>query len=82
MAGRIAQLPGAEKVFRRGLIARDPAEIAATLGVDGGLISGEMSGEIAEAVAQPRGRNPARPTRSPCSLKIQLIALGFLKYSG
>ena len=27
---RIAHLPGAEKVFRRGLVARDPAEIAAT----------------------------------------------------
>jgi nicotinamide-nucleotide amidase len=52
IAGRIAHLPGAEKVFRRGLVARDPAEIAATLGLDGGLISGEMSRETAEAVAQ------------------------------
>src|SRR5881296_305557 len=31
IAARIAHLPGAEKVFRRGLVARDPAEIAATL---------------------------------------------------
>jgi competence/damage-inducible protein CinA-like protein len=52
IAGRIAHLPGAEKVFRRGLVARDPAEIAATLGLDGGLISGEMSRESAEAVAR------------------------------
>jgi nicotinamide-nucleotide amidase len=52
IAGRIAHLPGAEKVFRRGLVARDPAEIAATLGLDGGLISGEMSRETAEAVAR------------------------------
>jgi nicotinamide-nucleotide amidase len=51
IAGRIAHLPGAEKVFRRGLVARDPAEIAATLGLDGGLISGELSREAAEAVA-------------------------------
>ena len=29
IAARIAHLPGAEKVFRRGLIARDPAELAA-----------------------------------------------------
>jgi nicotinamide-nucleotide amidase len=51
IAGRIAHLPGAEKVFRRGLVARDPAEIAVTLGLDGGLISGELSREAAEAVA-------------------------------
>jgi nicotinamide-nucleotide amidase len=52
IAGRIAHLPGAEKVFRRGLVARDPAEIAATFGLDGGLISGEMNRETAEAVAR------------------------------
>ena len=51
IAGRIAHLPGAERVFRRGLVARDPAEIAVTLGLDGGLISGELSREAAEAVA-------------------------------
>jgi len=51
IAGRIAHLPGAERVFRRALVARDPAEIAATLGLDGGLISGELSRETAEAVA-------------------------------
>ena len=32
--------------------ARHPAEIAAALGLDGGLISGEMSRETAEAVAR------------------------------
>jgi nicotinamide-nucleotide amidase len=52
IAARIAHLPGAEKVFRRGLVARDPAELAATLGLDGGLISGELSREAAERVAQ------------------------------
>jgi nicotinamide-nucleotide amidase len=52
IAARIAHLPGAEKVFRRGLVARDPAEIAAALGLDGGLIAGEMSRETAEAVAR------------------------------
>ncbi len=51
IAARIAPLPGGEKVFRRGLVARDPAEIAAALGLDGGLISGELSRESAEAVA-------------------------------
>src|SRR5438034_3246039 len=52
IAARIAHLPGAEKVFRRGLVARDPAELAVTLGLDGGLISGELSREAAEAVAR------------------------------
>ena len=56
IAARIAHLPGAEKVFRRGLVARDPAELAATLGLDGGLISGEMSRETAERVAQAMRR--------------------------
>src|SRR5262249_15091440 len=51
-AGRIAHLPGAEKVFRRGFVARDPAEIAAALGLDGALISGELSRETVEAVAR------------------------------
>ena len=51
IAARIAPLPGAEKVFRRGIVARDPAEIAATLGLDGGLIAGEITRETAEAVA-------------------------------
>jgi nicotinamide-nucleotide amidase len=52
VAARIAHLPGAETVFRRGLVARDPAELAATLGLDGSLISGEMSRETAERVAE------------------------------
>jgi len=52
IAARIAHLPGAEKVFRRGLVARDPAELAATLGLDGGLMSGELSREAAEQVAR------------------------------
>jgi nicotinamide-nucleotide amidase len=52
IAARIAHLPGAEKVFRRGLVARDPAEIAATLGLDGALISGELSRAAAENVAR------------------------------
>jgi nicotinamide-nucleotide amidase len=52
IAARIAHLPGAEEVFRRGLVARDPAEIAAVLGLDGALISGELSRETAEAVAR------------------------------
>jgi len=55
IAARIAHLPGAENVFRRGWVARDPAGIAAALGIadgaDGGLIGGEFSREAAEAAA-------------------------------
>src|SRR5271165_3640960 len=51
-AARSPHLADPKQVFRRGLVARDPAEIAATLGLDGGLISGELSRETAEAVAR------------------------------
>jgi nicotinamide-nucleotide amidase len=47
-----AILTDTEKISRRGLVARDRAELAATLGLDGDLISGEMSRETAERVAQ------------------------------
>jgi nicotinamide mononucleotide (NMN) deamidase PncC len=66
IAGHIAHLPGAEKVFRRALVACDLAEIAAALGLDGGLISGELSRETAEAVPMPLARRPARPMLSLC----------------
>jgi nicotinamide-nucleotide amidase len=52
IAARIGHLPGAEKVFRRGLVARNPAEIAAALGLGGALISGELSRQAAEKVAR------------------------------
>lgn len=57
ISGRLAHLPGAEKVFRRSLVARDPAEIAAALGLDGALIAGEMSREAAERVAEAARRD-------------------------
>jgi nicotinamide-nucleotide amidase len=47
IAARIAHLPGAEAVFRRGLVARDLGEIGAALG----LPVEEASRETAEAVA-------------------------------
>ena len=52
IAARLAPLPGAEKIFRRALVARDPAEIARALGVDGGLLAGEITRETAEEVAE------------------------------
>jgi nicotinamide-nucleotide amidase len=56
IAARVAPLPGAEKVLRRGLVARDPAEIAASLGVDGRLVASEISRETAAAVAEAMRR--------------------------
>jgi nicotinamide-nucleotide amidase len=50
IAARLAHLPGAEKVFRRGLLSRDLAEIYAAVGVE--PPSGEMTRETAQAVAR------------------------------
>jgi nicotinamide-nucleotide amidase len=52
IAARLAPLPGGEKLFRRGLVARDPGEIAVALGLDGALLAGETSRATAEKVAQ------------------------------
>ena len=57
IAARIAHLPGAENVFRRGWVARDPAQISAALGTadgagGGGGVGGEFSREAAEAAAR------------------------------
>ena len=51
IASRIAPLPGAEEVFRRGLVSRDLAEIQAALGPAAGADS-EITREAAEHVAQ------------------------------
>ena len=56
IAARFAHLPGAEKVFRRGVVARDLAEIYAGVGLDGEPPAGELSRETAEAVAQAARR--------------------------
>ena len=57
IAARLAHLPGAEKVFRRGLVARDPAEIAAALGLDGVPTAGETNLDTAERVARAMRRD-------------------------
>jgi nicotinamide-nucleotide amidase len=51
IAARIAPLPGAEAVFRRGLVARDFGELGAALGLAPGAIT-EASRETAEAAAE------------------------------
>jgi nicotinamide-nucleotide amidase len=56
IAARLAHLPGAEKVFRRGLVARDLGEVFAALGVDDAPPVGELTRETAEAVAHAARR--------------------------
>ena len=56
MAARIAPLPGAEKVFRRGIVARDLAEVFAAVGLDGPPPAGELTPQTAEAVARAARR--------------------------
>jgi nicotinamide-nucleotide amidase len=51
IAARIAHLPGAEKVFRRGVVARELAEVCTAVGLEGASSAGELTRETAEAVA-------------------------------
>jgi nicotinamide-nucleotide amidase len=50
VAARIAPLPGGETVFRSGIVARDLAQIGATLGLP--TLASPVSTDMAEAVAQ------------------------------
>jgi nicotinamide-nucleotide amidase len=56
IAARLGHLPGAEKVFRRGIVARDLGEIFAGAGLDGDPPGGELTRETAESVAQAARR--------------------------
>jgi len=50
-AARLGHLPGAETIFRRGIVARDLGEIYAAVGLVGAPPAGELTRETAEAVA-------------------------------
>lgn len=52
IAARIAPLPGAEAVFRRGIIARQVADITAAVGLDPASTPGEITTDLAEVVAR------------------------------
>src|SRR5262245_32886671 len=43
IAGRLAHLPGAEKIFRRGAVARDLAQACAAVGLDGDAAPREIT---------------------------------------
>jgi nicotinamide-nucleotide amidase len=66
IAARFAHLPGAEAVFRRGIVARDLAEVRAAVGIDSAPPTGEITRETAEAVAQAARRQ----TRSTHALAV------------
>jgi nicotinamide-nucleotide amidase len=51
IAARIAHLAGAEKIFRRGTVARDLSEVCAAVGLETMPAAGEITRETAEAVA-------------------------------
>jgi nicotinamide-nucleotide amidase len=51
IAARVGPLPGAEKVVRRGIVARDLDEIRAAVGLEAAPPEGELTRETAEAVA-------------------------------
>jgi nicotinamide-nucleotide amidase len=51
IGARLAHLPGAEKVFRRGIVARDLGEVFGAVGLPGPPPAGELTRETAEAVA-------------------------------
>jgi nicotinamide-nucleotide amidase len=59
LAGRIAHLPGAEKVFHRGIVARDFGEVCVAVGLDGVPTTGGITREAAEAVARAAQRRTA-----------------------
>src|SRR5256886_10432207 len=62
IAARFAHLPGAEKVFRRGILARQLGEVCAAVGVD--APAGDTTRETAEAVGRA-GPAPDRGTPPP-----------------
>ena len=57
IAGRIAHLPGAERVFRRGIVTRDLGDVLTAVGLDRGSVSDPMTCEAAEIVARAAQRH-------------------------
>jgi nicotinamide-nucleotide amidase len=57
IAARLAPLPGAEKIFKRGIVSRDLGEIATAVGLNAASAKGELTPATAEAVAQAARRH-------------------------
>jgi nicotinamide-nucleotide amidase len=56
IAARIAHLPGAETVFRRGLVARTLSEVGAAVGLPPTAVTSPLTAETAETVARAARR--------------------------
>src|SRR5207247_2362392 len=56
IAARLAHLPGAGKIFRRGIVARELGEVCAAVGLDGAAAAGGITRETAEVVARAARR--------------------------
>jgi competence/damage-inducible protein CinA-like protein len=52
IAARLGHLPGAEKIFQRGIVVRTVAEVGAVIGLPADATTGEIGAETAEAVAR------------------------------
>ena len=52
ISARLAHLPGAEAIFRRGIVARDLAEVCAAVNLGSAAPEGELTPQTAEAVAR------------------------------
>ena len=52
ISARVAHLPGAEKIFRRGIVARDLAEVCAAVNLGSAAPEGELTPQTAETVAR------------------------------
>jgi len=52
IAGRLAHMPGAEKILRRGVVARQHEDICAAVGLDRHALKDGISKEAAEMVAR------------------------------
>lgn len=57
IAARIAHLPGAEQVVRRGILARELGEVCAAIGLDRAAATDGITRETAEAVARAAQRH-------------------------
>jgi nicotinamide-nucleotide amidase len=57
IAARIAHLPGAERVFRRGIVTRDLGDVRAAVGLDAGVGNDAITLEAAAAVARAAQRH-------------------------
>jgi len=52
IAARLGHLPGAEKIFRRGIVVRTVAEVGPVVGLSADATASEVGAETAEAVAR------------------------------